>query len=109
MDKPVTKPVVEAKTREIRSRAVATPAQIREAGLVLQNAMATYSTAVDAANDAVGAIQTAVAAFDFKGNDGALPTQADLKAQIVAFNALPNSIMAKPSLSVSGSIAAVNS
>jgi hypothetical protein len=95
--------------RSVNSRAVATPQQIREAGLVLQGAIAAYNTTVGAANTAVGGINTAVAAMDFKGVDGNLPSQADLKAQIVAFNALPAQISAKPTLSVSASIAAVNS
>jgi hypothetical protein len=95
--------------REITSRAVATPAQIREAGLVLQNAILAYNTAVAAAASAIDAINTTVAAFEFKGEDNELPTQSALKAQIIAFNALPTQITAKPALSVVASIAAVNS
>ena len=105
MDKKMENPAV----RSVTSRAVATPAQIREAGLVLQNAIAAYNTTVGAANTAVGAVNTAVAAMDFKSVDGDLPTQADLKAQIIAFNNLAAQISAKPTLSVSASIAAVNS
>jgi len=105
MDKKVENPAV----RSVNSRAVATPQQIREAGLVLQGAISAYATTVGAANTAVGAIDDVVSAMNFKGLDGDLPTQANLKAQIIAFNALPTQISAKPALSVSASIAAVNS
>ena len=112
MDKIETKPIVnraEAKASRDMSRAIATPAQIREAGLILQNAMAAYNTSIAAAATAIDDINTAVAAFDFKGADNLLPTQADLKAQIVAFNALPSNLATKPTLTVAASIAAVNS
>ena len=103
------KPIVETKASRAMSRALATPAQIRRAGLILQDAIAVYNTAIAAAASAIDAINTAVAAFDFKGLDAALPTQADLKAQIVAFNALPASLATKPTLTVAPDFAAVNS
>lgn len=108
MDKPIVKQADPKETRGM-SRAIATPAQIRRAGLILQDAILAYNTSIAAAASAIEAINTAVAAFDFKGIDGALPTQANLKAQIVAFNALPTSLMSKPTLTVAGDFAAVNS
>lgn len=116
MDKPIMKqPIVNQtepkQSREMSSRAVATPAQIREAGLLLQNALAAYNTSVAASASAIDAINTAVAAMDFKGLDGALPLQADLKAQVNAFNALPSTLATKPVLTsnLTASLAAVMS
>lgn len=105
------KPIVKQAVREVGSRAVATPAQIREAGLLLQDAMAAYNTSVAASASAIDAINTAVAAFDFKGVDGNLPTQAALKTQIGLFNALPSALAVKPTLTtnLTAALAAVNS
>ena len=77
------------------SRAIATADQIREAGLNLQVKIAAFNTSV-------AAINTAVAAMNFKGVDGDLPTQADLKTQLTAFNNL-----SKPSLEIAAAVAAV--
>ena len=111
MDRPIVKQAEPKQSRDMSSRAVATPAQIREAGLLLQDAMAAYNTSVAASASAIDAINTAVAAFDFKGVDGNLPTQADLKAQYTAFNALPSAIATKPVLTsnLTAAMAAVNS
>jgi hypothetical protein len=111
--KPVVnvKPIVEKPASREASRAVASPAQIREAGLLLQNAVAAWNTSVAAQAAAIDDINTAVAAMDFKGLDNALPTQADLKAQVVAFNALSATFATKPVLTsnLTAALAAVNS
>jgi len=75
----------------------ASAVQIREVGLVLQEGIATLKTNVDAVN-------TALAAMNFKGADNALPTDVTLKAQLTAYNALT-----VPGINISDALSAVRS
>ena len=60
---------------------MATPNELRIVGLELLDNITALKTAVDAVN-------TVVAAWELKSADGSLPTAADVKAQLAAYDAI---------------------
>lgn len=68
---------------------------VRHIGLELEDAVATLKTAVDA-------IDTAMASWDLRGLDTALPTEVEVATQLAAFDAI-----VKPSLSLNDDLSAI--
>ena len=74
---------------------MATAINKRIVGLELEQNITALKTAVDAVNTAVGA-------WDLRGVDGALPTDAAVKEQLAAYDAI-----SKPVLGISDDLAAI--
>lgn len=74
---------------------MATALNKRIVGLEIEQGITALKTAVDA-------ISTAVLAWDLRGIDGDLPLDADIKAQLAAYDA-----MSKPALGITDDLAAI--
>lgn len=80
--------------------------QLRQVAIEIQGNIATIKTAVDALSTAVDAVNTVAAAWTLDGLDDALPTAADVAAQVTAYNALSVSL-SKPPNNLDDAISAV--
>lgn len=75
----------------------------RLVGLELKSNVTAIKALVDPLKTAVDAINTVTSAWTLDGADGALPAEADVKTQFLAYEALSTAI-SKPSNSISDSI-----
>lgn len=76
---------------------------VRLVGLELQANVSTLKTAVDAISTAIDAIETETSTWVCDGLDAALPAEADVKTQLLAYEALSVSLT-KPGNSIGDSI-----
>lgn len=78
----------------------------RLVGLELTSNVAAIKALVDPLKTAVDAINTVTSAWTLDGTDGALPAEADVKTQLLAYEALSTGI-SKPSNSIGDSISVI--
>ena len=75
----------------------------RLVGLELQANVTAMKLAVDALSTAIDAIETETSTWVLNGADNLLPAEADVKAQLIAYEALSVSV-SKPGNSIGDSI-----
>lgn len=85
---------------------MATLGQIRQVAIELKGNIETLKPNVDTVKTNVDAIHTAVTAWTLDGLDAALPTGAEVAAQLAAYNALSVTV-SKPGNSLDDALAAV--
>lgn len=85
---------------------MATANQIRQTAIEVAENIATIKTAADALKTDVDAIQAVTSTWTLNELDAALPTEADVKAQVEAYEAL-NTVVSKPANNISDAIEAV--
>lgn len=85
---------------------MATPGQIRQVAIEVAGNIDTLKTSVDGLKATVDAVQAVTSTWTLDGLDADLPAAVDVKAQVVAYEAI-NAILSKPGNDLSDSISAV--